>query len=106
LLLNTVLTVKAHQANSHKDYGWQKFTDTVIATLNREKKGIIFVLWGKQAQIKGKSIDTSKHIVLEAPHPSGLSAHRGFFGCKHFSKINSILKERGDQQIDWDTSKY
>jgi uracil-DNA glycosylase len=104
LLLNTVLTVKAHQANSHKDIGWQRFTDKVISVINQKKSGVIFVLWGKQAQMKGKSIDGKKHFILESPHPSGLSAHRGFFGCRHFSRINQILRVRGEEPINWDTS--
>lgn len=101
LLLNTVLTVRAHEANSHKDFGWQRFTDAVIAKINSEKSGVIFVLWGKQAQLKSKMIDSSKHHILSSAHPSGLSAHRGFFGCKHFSKVNEILLREAKGSINW-----
>jgi uracil-DNA glycosylase len=101
LLLNTGLTVRAHEANSHKDFGWQKFTDVVIDQISNHKEGIVFLLWGKQAQLKGKRIDRKKHYVLECSHPSGLSAHRGFFGCKHFSKTNEILTKIGKLPIRW-----
>ncbi|MDY6231386.1 uracil-DNA glycosylase, partial [Peptostreptococcus porci] len=86
LLLNTVLTVRAHQANSHKNMGWEIFTDEIIKILNRREEPVIFVLWGANARSKKQFIDTKKHFVLEAPHPSPLSAHRGFFGCNHFKK--------------------
>lgn len=101
LLLNAVLTVEQGQPNSHQGKGWERFTDSVIAALNASDKQIIFVLWGSYAQRKGEHIDTQKHIVLTAAHPSPFSAHRGFLGCKHFSKINTILTARGDTPIDW-----
>jgi uracil-DNA glycosylase len=101
LLLNAVLTVEQGQPNSHQGKGWERFTDSVIAVLNASDKPIIFVLWGSYAQRKGEHIDTRKHIVLTAAHPSPFSAHRGFLGCKHFSKINTILTTRGDTPIDW-----
>jgi uracil-DNA glycosylase len=101
LLLNAVLTVEQGQPNSHQGKGWERFTDSVIALLNAGDKPIIFVLWGSYAQRKGENIDTQKHTVLTAAHPSPFSAHRGFLGCKHFSKINSILTARGDTPIDW-----
>ncbi len=101
LLLNTVLTVEQGQAHSHKHLGWEKFTDKVIQQLNQYGKGIVFLLWGAHAQKKGAQIDTSKHVVLKAPHPSPLSAHRGFLGCRHFSKTNQLLNEQGRQPIDW-----
>merc|ERR1712228_129974 len=88
LLLNTVLTVQAHKANSHKKFGWQKFTDAVIRTISKKHDGVVFILWGKQAQSKKKIIDTTKHKIIQSPHPSGLSAHRGFFGSKPYSKCN------------------
>ncbi|CAG9467374.1 unnamed protein product [Pedinophyceae sp. YPF-701] len=100
-MLNTVLTVRAHQANSHKDRGWEKLTDAAVAALSREREGIVFLLWGKQAQNAAKGVDRSRHHVLECPHPSGLSAHRGFFGSKHFSKTNELLEFRGLGRIDW-----
>lgn len=101
LLLNSVLTVEQGQPNSHQGKGWERFTDRVIELLNTGDKPIIFVLWGSYAQRKGEFINTQKHIVLTAAHPSPFSAHRGFLGCKHFSKINSILLARGEQPIDW-----
>ena len=101
LLLNTVLTVRAHQANSHKNMGWEIFTDEIIKILNRGEEPVIFVLWGANARSKKQFIDTKKHFVLEAPHPSPLSAHRGFFGCNHFKKINDILGSLGKDAIDW-----
>lgn len=101
LLLNTVLTVEQGQAHSHKHLGWEHFTDVVIEKLNTHGSGIVFLLWGSHAQKKGKHIDTNKHIVLKAPHPSPLSAHRGFFGCKHFSQANEALIRQGKQPIDW-----
>lgn len=101
LLLNTVLTVEQGQAHSHKHLGWEKYTDKVVEVLNEHGEGIIFLLWGSHAQKKGKSIDESKHHVLKAPHPSPLSAHRGFFGCRHFSKANSILVSQGKPVINW-----
>jgi uracil-DNA glycosylase len=101
LLLNSVLTVERGQAGSHQNKGWERFTDQIIKRLNDEREGIVFVLWGGYAQKKGRVIDRSRHLVLEAPHPSPLSAHRGFFGCRHFSKINNYLAERGQSQINW-----
>lgn len=101
LLLNTALTVRAHEANSHKNIGWEIFTDDVIKLLNTREDPVIFVLWGANARRKKEFIDISRHYVLEAPHPSPLSASRGFFGCKHFSKINQILKDLGKEPIDW-----
>ncbi|PSJ79392.1 uracil-DNA glycosylase [Neisseria iguanae] len=101
LLLNTVLTVRAGQANSHAPLGWEQFTDRVIAQLNEHRKHIVFMLWGSHAQKKGAFIDRSRHLVLAAPHPSPLSAHRGFFGCRHFSQANAYLKAQGLAEIDW-----
>lgn len=101
LLLNTALTVRAHQANSHKDKGWEIFTDSIIKYLNNRQDPVIFILWGANARSKKKLIDLKKHYVLEAPHPSPLSAHRGFFGCGHFKKSNEILKSLGKEEIDW-----
>ncbi|MCC0629983.1 MULTISPECIES: uracil-DNA glycosylase [unclassified Clostridioides] len=101
LLLNTALTVRAHEANSHKDKGWEIFTDRVISILSEREDPVIFVLWGSNARKKVELIDTSKHYILEAPHPSPLSANKGFFGCKHFSKINKILEKLGKEPIDW-----
>lgn len=101
LLLNTVLTVRAGQANSHKGMGWETFTDTVIQKLSNRDKPIIFVLWGKPAQSKIKLIDTDNHTILQAPHPSPLSAHRGFLGSKPYSKINARLATWGEEPIDF-----
>ena len=101
LLLNTALTVRAHEANSHKNKGWEFFTDEIIKKLNERTDPVIFVLWGSNARKKKEFIDTSRHFVLEAPHPSPLSARRGFFGCKHFSKINEILISQGKEPINW-----
>lgn len=101
LLLNTVLTVRAGEANSHKGMGWEIFTDTVIQKLSQRDKPIIFVLWGKPAQSKKKLIDTRKHVILEAPHPSPLSAHRGFLGSRPYSKINAQLLAWGEKPIDF-----
>ena len=101
LLLNTILTVKAHMANSHKNKGWEIFTDNIIRYLNKRDEPIIFVLWGSNARSKKDLIDTSKHYILEAPHPSPLSAHRGFFGCNHFKKINEILEKLNKEKINW-----
>ena len=101
LLLNTALTVRAHEANSHKNKGWGIFTDEIIKKLNERTDPVIFVLWGSNARKKKEFIDTSRHFVLEAPHPSPLSARRGFFGCKHFSKINEILISQGKEPINW-----
>ncbi|WP_018624696.1 uracil-DNA glycosylase [Kangiella aquimarina] len=101
LLLNTVLTVEAAKPNSHKGRGWEIFTDEVIQALNRADQPIIFLLWGSQAQAKSSLIKNPKHTILTAPHPSPLSAHRGFFGCKHFSKTNQILVENDQTPIKW-----
>jgi uracil-DNA glycosylase len=101
LLLNATLTVKAHLAGSHQKKGWELFTDSVISTLNREKNNLVFFLWGAYAQKKGEAIDRSRHLVLESVHPSPLSASRGFFGNKHFSKCNNYLIENKIQPIDW-----
>lgn len=101
LLLNTVLTVREHSANSHKGKGWEKFTDMLITKLNEREKLVIFVLWGNDAQKKELLITNPKHHILKASHPSPLSAYHGFFGCKHFSKINEILISNGNKPIDW-----
>ncbi|WP_312498848.1 uracil-DNA glycosylase [Enterococcus sp.] len=100
-LLNTVLTVRAGEANSHHGRGWEKLTDTIIETLNQRAQPVIFVLWGKPAQKKIHLLDTDKHIVLTAPHPSPLSAYRGFFGSKPFSTINAALRDLGETPIAW-----
>ena len=101
LLLNTVLTVRAHQANSHRGIGWEQFTDAAIRILNQEDRPIVFILWGAPAQAKKKMLNNPRHLILEAPHPSPLSAYRGFFGCKHFSKANEFLLKNGIEPIDW-----
>jgi uracil-DNA glycosylase len=101
LLINAVLTVEENQPNSHKDKGWEIFTDTIIKHISDEKEGIIFLLWGSPAIKKTKLIDGKKHHILTAPHPSPLSAYRGFFGCSHFSKTNEILKSMGKKEIQW-----
>ncbi len=101
LLLNAVLTVRAHQANSHQGKGWETFTDTVIRAVNQKATPVVFLLWGSYAQRKTELIDASRHIILQAPHPSPLSAHRGFFGCRHFSRANAALQAAGLQPIDW-----
>lgn len=101
LLLNAVLSVRARQANSHQGRGWERFTDAVIDRLNRERSGLVFLLWGSYAQKKGALIDRERHCVLTAPHPSPLSAHRGFIGCGHFSATNDYLQRQGMSPIDW-----
>lgn len=101
MLLNTVLTVRAHVAYSHRGHGWEEFTDATIAALNRQDRPIVYMLWGKGAQQKSAMLDNPKHLVLKAPHPSPLSAYRGFMGCKHFSKANDFLKANGVEPIDW-----
>lgn len=101
LMLNSVLTVRAHQANSHQGLGWEKFTDAVIRAVNEQDRPIVYMLWGRPAQNKAKSVNNPKHLLLKAPHPSPLSAHRGFFGCKHFSQANEYLKKNGLEPIDW-----
>ncbi|MFZ2339815.1 MAG: uracil-DNA glycosylase [Bacteroidales bacterium] len=101
LLLNATLTVRAHQAGSHQRKGWEEFTDYVIKVLNEEKQNLVFFLWGAYAQKKGESIDRSRHLVLESVHPSPLSASRGFFGNRHFSRCNDFLTKNGISPIDW-----
>jgi len=101
LLLNAILTVRAHQALSHQNRGWERFTDAAISALNRDRENIVFMLWGSYAQNKGASIDPSRHLVLKTVHPSPLSASRGFFGCSHFSRCNSFLASRGIEPIEW-----
>jgi uracil-DNA glycosylase len=101
LLLNTVLTVRAHQANSHQGMGWEKFTDAVIQAVNLQDRPIVFMLWGRPAQMKKSMLTNSKHLILEAPHPSPLSAFRGFFGNRHFGKANEFLSRNGLDPIDW-----
>jgi uracil-DNA glycosylase len=101
LLLNTVLTVRAHQANSHQGKGWEQFTDAVIQAVNAQDRPIVYMLWGNPAQRKIPMLTNPKHLVLKAPHPSPLSAYRGFFGCKHFSKANEFLEKNGLTPIDW-----
>jgi uracil-DNA glycosylase len=101
LLLNAVLTVERGQAASHQGKGWERFTDRVVDELNSGRDGLVFMLWGSYAMKKGAVIDRQRHLVLTAPHPSPLSAHRGFFGCRHFSKANAWLEKRGERPIDW-----
>ncbi len=101
LLLNATLTVRANQAGSHQKRGWEQFTDAAISQLSEQREGLVFLLWGAYAQAKTQIIDTTKHHVLTAPHPSPLSAHRGFLGCGHFSKTNEFLKSKGIHGIDW-----
>ena len=101
LLLNTVLTVRAHQANSHKGQGWEKFTDSIIKKISDKKQGVVFLLWGGNARSKKQLIDKTKHLVLECAHPSPLSAYNGFFGCGHFVKTNEYLTSVGKTPIDW-----
>ncbi len=104
LLMNTALTVRAHQANSHANCGWSWFTDSVISLLSKQKENLVFLLWGGNARKKVPLIDRSKHLVLECAHPSPLSAYNGFFGCRHFSKTNAYLAEHGKTPIDWNLS--
>ena len=101
LLLNATLTVRAHQAGSHQNKGWEEFTDAAIRALATKRSGIVYMLWGKPAQNKAASVNNPKHLLLKAPHPSPLSAYRGFFGCRHFSRANAFLEENGIQPIDW-----
>lgn len=101
LLLNTVLTVEQGKAHSHANIGWERFTDKVIAQLNQHRENLVFLLWGSHAQKKGQFIDRSRHLVLTSVHPSPLSVHRGFFGCKHFSQTNRYLTEKGLSKINW-----
>jgi len=101
LLLNATLTVRANNAGSHQNKGWEVFTDTVISELSEKREGLIFLLWGNYAQAKDMLIDPSRHHILKAAHPSPFSSHRGFFGCRHFSKTNEILKKLNQAEIDW-----
>ena len=101
LLLNAVLTVEHARAGSHQGKGWETFTDHAVANLAAKQEGLVFMLWGSYAQKKGARLDRRRHLVLNAPHPSPLSAHRGFFGCRHFSKANRYLREQGKSPIDW-----
>lgn len=101
LLLNATLTVQAHQAGSHQGKGWEQFTDAVIKKISDKREHVVFLLWGSYAGAKSSLIDESKHLILKAPHPSPLSAHRGFFGCKHFSQTNTYLKKHTISEIDW-----
>ncbi|SFA70273.1 Uracil-DNA glycosylase [Acetitomaculum ruminis DSM 5522] len=101
LLLNTVLTVRAHLANSHQHKGWEEFTDAIIEKVNQQDRSLVYMLWGSPARKKAAMLNNPKHLVLEASHPSPLSAHRGFFGCGHFAKANEFLKENGIEPIDW-----
>ena len=104
LLLNNVLSVEASKAASHQKKGWELFTDKVVEVLNSQREHLVFILWGSHAQKKGAAIDINKHLILKSPHPSPLSAHRGFFGCKHFSKTNNYLKAHNQDPIDWKIS--
>lgn len=101
LLLNSVLTVEQHKAASHRGKGWEQFTDAIISALNQQRENLVFLLWGSYAQQKGKIIDRRRHLVLTSPHPSPLSAHRGFFGNQHFSKANAYLQKNGIEPISW-----
>lgn len=101
LLLNATLTVRSGQAGSHQGHGWERFTDAAISALSAKREGLIFLLWGRFAQLKEVLIDARRHYLLKAPHPSPLSAHRGFIGCGHFSQVNEILAARGAEPIDW-----
>lgn len=101
LLLNAVLTVEQNQAASHQGKGWERFTDVIISALNEHRDGLVFILWGSYAQKKGGAIDTQRHTILKSPHPSPLSAHRGFFGCRHFSQTNQVLQKQGLEPINW-----
>ena len=106
LLLNTVLTVEQGLAHSHANFGWETFTDRVIAALNQQREHLVFLLWGSHAQKKGQFIDRERHCVLTAPHPSPLSAHRGFFGCRHFSKTNDYLRAHQISEINWQLDAF
>lgn len=101
LLLNTVLTVRAHQANSHKGHGWEQFTDAIIQAVEEQDRPIVYMLWGTPAQSKAPMVTNPRHLVLKAPHPSPLSAYRGFFGCRHFSRCNEFLQAHGEKPVDW-----
>jgi len=101
LLLNSTLTVRASDAGSHQGKGWEQFTDAAIKKLSDEREGIVFMLWGNYAKLKGAEIDWEKHLILEAAHPSPFAAHKGFFGCKHFSQANEYLEKKGGKVIEW-----
>ena len=101
LLLNTVLTVPEGLAHAHASWGWETYTDAIIRALSTQRSGLVFMLWGKHAQKKGQVIDRSRHLVLEAPHPSPLSVYRGFYGCRHFSQANAYLTQHGQPAINW-----
>lgn len=101
LLLNTVLTVRAHQANSHQGKGWENFTDAIIQKVNEQDRPVVYMLWGNPAQRKIPMLNNPRHLILKAPHPSPLSAYRGFFGCKHFSQANAFFQKNGIEPIDW-----
>lgn len=101
LLLNTVLTVRAHQAHSHRDIGWEPFTDAIIKAVDEQERPVVFMLWGRPAQAKRSLLTNPAHLVLTAPHPSPLSAYRGFFGCGHFAQANRFLQENGVEPVDW-----
>ncbi len=101
LLLNTVLTVRAHQANSHRNHGWEQFTDAILQAVNAQDRPIVYMLWGTPAQSKAPVLTNPGHLILRAPHPSPLSAYRGFFGCRHFSQCNQFLRDHGVDPIDW-----
>ena len=101
LLLNATLTVRAHRAGSHQHHGWEEFTDATIKAVNDNRRGVVFLLWGSYAIAKKKLINPNKHFILTAPHPSPLSAYRGFFGCHHFSRANDLLRQQGVEPIDW-----
>jgi uracil-DNA glycosylase len=101
LLLNATLTVRENQAGSHQNHGWEIFTDAAIRQLSKQRNGLIFVLWGNYALAKRSLIDATRHKILSTVHPSPLSAHRGFFGCRHFSQVNNLLRQQGVEEIDW-----
>jgi uracil-DNA glycosylase len=105
LLLNATLTVRANQPGSHQRRGWENFTHAVISRLSEKRVGLIFLLWGKFAQEKESLIDTNRHYILKAAHPSPFSAYNGFFGCRHFSKTNEILRKHGLEEINWDLGR-
>jgi len=106
LLLNTVLTVKEGQADSHAGKGWEVFTDSIIKSLNQKRQNIVYILWGKRAQLKSSMIDSNRNLILKSPHPSPLSSYRGFFGCSHFSKCNNYLNLNGIESINWSSVSY
>ncbi len=101
LMLNTVLTVRAHKPNSHQGKGWEHFTDAIIEAVNKEERPIVYLLWGRPAQSKIPMLNNPKHLILKAPHPSPYSADRGFFGCRHFSQANEFLQSNGQEPVDW-----